>query len=130
MRHILEICRTVIRKDASSKPRPREEWGQNVYLPQAGSSIPQDLQFTRPLRRHCSEMNGAFLESSRDDSTNSLDDPMRAQSYKYALEDRVYDETHGRLTKIAPTQYTFRKYHNFLTEYAHSLWILKTNFEL
>lgn len=50
-------------------------------------------------------MNGAFLESSRDDSTNSLDDPMRAQSsYKYAFEDRVYDEANRRLKKIAPTQ--------------------------
>lgn len=46
-------------------------------------------------------MNGAFLESS--DSTNSLDDPMHAQSsYKYALEDRVYDEANRRLTKIVP----------------------------
>lgn len=67
-----------------------------------------------------------FLESSRDDSTNSLDDPMRAQSsYKYALEDRVYDKANGRLTKIAPTQYTFRKYHSFSTEYA----TLTLNFE-
>lgn len=53
----------------------------------------------RPLRRHCSEMNGAFLESSRDDSTNDLGDPMRVQSfYKHALEDKA----NRRLTKIAP----------------------------
>lgn len=52
--HIPKSCRAVIRKVASSKPRPRTEWGQNVFLPQASSSIPQDLRFTRPLRRHCS----------------------------------------------------------------------------
>jgi len=33
-----------------------------------------------------------------------------------------------RLTKIAPTQYTFRKYHSFLTEYA--ILTLKKEFEL
>jgi hypothetical protein len=44
-------------------------------------------------------MNGAFLESS--DSTNSLDDPMHAQSsYKYALEDRVYDEANSASQKL------------------------------
>lgn len=34
-----------------------------------------------------------------------------------------------RLTKIAPTQYTFRKYHSFLTEYAILTLKKSLNFE-
>lgn len=39
-------------------------------------------------------MNGAFLESTRDDSTNGLGDPMRAQFSYYmpSKKHRAYDE--------------------------------------
>ena len=66
----------IIERDTTSKPQSTsvESWllstrmrPEKRFLPRVGSSIPQDLWFPRP--RHCSEMNGAFLELILDDST-------------------------------------------------------------
>lgn len=58
------------------------------------------------------EMNGAFLEPNRDDSTNGLGDSSRAFDplTKYAVKDRVYDEISVSV-RCGP-----RKYHSFQTE--------------
>lgn len=79
---ILKIGRSVIKKLMSLRLRSLAKWNQNdssvnryvdfarpsVYasfmktFKQVYISILQDLRCMHPLRRHCSEMNGAFLE--------------------------------------------------------------------
>lgn len=123
----LKNQQALIKKDTTSKPQPsvesslllhghsfdeNERSQKSEFLPRADSTIPQDFRFPRP--RHCSEMNGAFRESIRDDST------LVYEVYEPVLRYVAYISSVNQLLKIFTRSLCARRADEWNTERAES----------